>query len=39
LSNTSRPFCSGYFRDGGLAKYLPGLALNLHPSDLSFPSS
>jgi hypothetical protein len=39
LNYTSSPFYSGYFRDGGLMNYLPGLALNLDPPDLSLPSS
>jgi hypothetical protein len=34
LSYTSSPFCSGYFGDGGLKNYLPGLASN---HDLSLP--
>jgi hypothetical protein len=35
LSHTSSPFCSGYFGD----YYLPGVALNHDPPDLSLPSS
>jgi hypothetical protein len=39
LSHTSGPFCSGYFGDGvGLSNCLLGLALNLDPFDLNFPS-
>jgi hypothetical protein len=33
------PFCSGYFGGRGLANYLPRLALNCDPPDLSLPSS
>jgi hypothetical protein len=29
---------SGYFEDGGLKNYLPELASNLDPSNLSFPN-
>jgi hypothetical protein len=36
LSHTSSPFCSGYF---GLRNYLPRLALNHYPPDLSLPRS
>jgi hypothetical protein len=36
LSHTSRPFCSGYFGDEGPANYLPGLASNRNPPNLSF---
>jgi hypothetical protein len=39
LRHTSSPFCFGYFGDGGLLNYLPGLAWNLHPPDLSLPGS
>jgi hypothetical protein len=43
LSHTSSPFCSGNFGDGrgggGLMNYLPRLALNQDPPDLSLPSS
>jgi hypothetical protein len=35
LSNTSNPFCSAYFGDGGLTNYLSELASNLHLPDLS----
>jgi hypothetical protein len=28
LNHTCSPFCSGYFGDGGLENYLPGLASN-----------
>jgi hypothetical protein len=28
LNHTFSSFCSGYFGDGGLANYLPGVALN-----------
>jgi hypothetical protein len=35
LSHTSKPFCSGYFGDGGLVNYLSGLALNHNAPDLS----
>jgi hypothetical protein len=38
LSPTSSPFCSGYFGDGNLENYLPRLALNHDPPDLSLPS-
>jgi hypothetical protein len=38
LSHTSSPLCCGYFGDGGLMKYLPGLAFNCDPPDLSLPS-
>jgi hypothetical protein len=34
LSQASSPFYSGYFGDGGLENYLPGLASNLGPSGL-----
>jgi hypothetical protein len=39
--HTSSPFFSAYFGDGGrgLRLYLPGLALNCNPPDLSLPSS
>jgi hypothetical protein len=39
LSHTSCPFCSGYFGDGGLENYLPGLALNHDPPNLNLSSS
>jgi hypothetical protein len=39
LSHVPCPFCSGYFRNGGLTNYLPRLALNLDPPDLSLLSS
>jgi hypothetical protein len=40
LNHTSNPFCSCYFGDGGgLSNYLPGLASNCDPPDLSIPSS
>jgi hypothetical protein len=39
LSPASSPFCSGYFGDGGLANYLPGLSSNLSLSDFSLPNS
>jgi hypothetical protein len=39
LSHTSSPFCSGYFGDGSLMNYLPGLASNCDPPHLSFPRS
>jgi hypothetical protein len=35
ISHTSSPFCSGYFGDGGLWNYLPGLASNHDPPDLT----
>jgi hypothetical protein len=38
LSHNSSPFCSGYFGDGGVLNYFPGLALNCDPLDLSLPS-
>jgi hypothetical protein len=28
LNHTSSPFCSGYFGDGNLVNYLPGLSSN-----------
>jgi hypothetical protein len=31
LNHTSSPFCSGYFGDGGLVNYLPGLTSNHDP--------
>jgi hypothetical protein len=39
LNQTSSPFCSGYFGDGGLMNCLPKLASNLSPLDLSLSSS
>jgi hypothetical protein len=39
FNHTSSPFSSGYFGDGGLVNYLPKLALNLDPPDLSLQSS
>jgi hypothetical protein len=39
LSHISSPFCFSYFGDGGLTKYLPGLALNHNPLYLSLPRS
>jgi hypothetical protein len=39
LNHTSSPFCSGYFGGWSLQNFLPGLTLNLHPPDLSLPSS
>jgi hypothetical protein len=39
LSHTSSPFFSGYFGDGGLKKYLPGLVWNDKHPDLSLLSS
>jgi hypothetical protein len=39
LSHTCSPFCSGYFGDGGLMNYLPGLASNHHSPNLSLPSN
>jgi hypothetical protein len=39
LSHISSPPCSGYFGNGGLLNYLPGLALNCDPPDLSLPSN
>jgi hypothetical protein len=38
LSRTSSQFCSDYFGDGGLINYLPRLASNHDPPDLSLPS-
>jgi hypothetical protein len=38
LSHTSSPFYCGYFGDGSLSNYLPMLALNHDPPDLSLPS-
>jgi hypothetical protein len=37
-SHPSSPFCCGYFGDGGLANFLPGLPLHLHPPNVSLPS-
>jgi hypothetical protein len=37
LHNTSRPFFSGYFGDGGLTNYLPVWASNYDPPVLSLP--
>jgi hypothetical protein len=39
LSHTSSPFCSGYFGDGSLKNYLPGLASNCYPAHLILLSS
>jgi hypothetical protein len=39
LSNTSSPFCSGYFGDGGLTNYLLELASKCHPSNLTLLSN
>jgi hypothetical protein len=39
LRSTSSPFYFDYFGDGGLMNYLPGLALNHHPPDLSLIST
>jgi hypothetical protein len=39
LCQTSSGFCFGYFADGGLTNYLPGLVLNCDSLDLSLPSS
>jgi hypothetical protein len=39
LSHTSSAFFPGYFGDGDLMNYLPGLALNYYPPNLSLPSS
>jgi hypothetical protein len=39
LSHTSSPFCSGYFGDGGLTNYLPGLVSNHNSPNLSLLSS
>jgi hypothetical protein len=38
LSHTSCPFCSGYFGDEGLMNYLPRLASDHNPPDLSLPN-
>jgi hypothetical protein len=38
LSPISSPFCSGYFGGEGLLNYLPWLALNCYPPNLSLPS-
>jgi hypothetical protein len=35
LNHTSNPFFSSYFGDGALMNYLPGLASNLDPLNLS----
>jgi hypothetical protein len=37
-AHTSSTFCSGYFGDGGFMNNVPGVAVNPHPPDLSFPS-
>jgi hypothetical protein len=37
LNHTSSPFCCGYFGDGVLKNYFPGLASNQDPPDLNFP--
>jgi hypothetical protein len=37
LSHTFSSFCSDFFGDGGLMNYLPRLALNHDPPDLSQP--
>jgi hypothetical protein len=39
LEPNSSSFCSGYFGDGVSSSYLPSLALNCNPLDLSLPSS
>jgi hypothetical protein len=39
LSYISSPFFCDYFADGSLVNYLPRLAPNSDPPDLSFPSS
>jgi hypothetical protein len=39
LSHRSSLFCSSYFEHGGFVSYLPQLASNFHPPDLSLPSS
>jgi hypothetical protein len=43
LNHTFSPFCSGYFLEmgggSGLKNYLPRLALNCDPPNLSLPSS
>jgi hypothetical protein len=39
LLDTSSPFWSGYYGDWGLSNYLPGLASNCNPPDLSLPCS
>jgi hypothetical protein len=39
LNHTSSPLSSGYFGDGVLENYLPGLASNQDPPDLSLPHS
>jgi hypothetical protein len=38
LSHTSSPFCCSYFQRWDVMKYLPELASNYGPPDLSFPS-
>jgi hypothetical protein len=38
-NHTSSPFCSGYFGDGGLLNYLPGLASNHDPPELNLQNS
>jgi hypothetical protein len=39
LIHTSSPFCSAYFKDGGLSNCLPRLASNHDSPDLSLPGS
>jgi hypothetical protein len=39
LTHASIPFNSGYFGDGGVTNYLPGVALNCDPLYISLPSS
>jgi hypothetical protein len=39
LGPMSSPFCSGYFGDRGLTNFLPRLALNHDPPNLSLPNS
>jgi hypothetical protein len=39
LNHTSSPFHPGYFWRWDLENYLPGLASNYYPSNLSFSSS
>jgi hypothetical protein len=39
LSHMSSPFCDGCFGDRNFTNYLPRLALNCNPPNLSLPSS
>jgi hypothetical protein len=39
LTHSPSPFCSGYFAIRSLPNYLPGLASNCDPPNVSVPSS